>query len=98
MSDETKKDTKKAKTNRMTEEEILQDYPHAKVGTLCFLGTEQKQAVKIVCTEDGCDRERLVRTSDLWQVSRCDACTRKARRVRAKARRAEKKAAKADES
>ena len=88
-TDETKKVTK---ANRMTEEEILQDYPHAKAGTLSFLGTEQKQAVKITCMEEGCEKERTVRTSDLWQVKRCDACTRKTRRVRAKARRAAKKA------
>ena len=98
MTDEAKntdgtKD-KKAKANRMTEEEILQDYPHAKPGTLTFLGAEQKQAVKITCTEEGCEKERTVRTSDLWQVKRCDACTRKARRARAKAKRAEKKAEK----
>jgi len=98
MTDEAKKNDgdKKAKkaANRMTEEEILQDYPHAKPGTLTFLGAEQKQAVKIVCTEDGCEKERTVRTSDLWQVKRCDACTRKARRARAKAKRAKAKAEK----
>jgi hypothetical protein len=91
-TDGTEEAKAKKTANRMTEEEILQDYPHAKPGTLVFLGAEQKQAVKIVCTEEGCEKERTVRTSDLWQVRRCDACTRKARRARAKQRRAEKKA------
>jgi len=105
MSEETKTvsagaegEEKKSRANRMTEEEILLDYPHAKPGTLCFLPLENKQAIQIVCVEEGCENERRVRTSDLWQVKRCHACTRKARRARAKQRRAEKKAREAEEA
>jgi hypothetical protein len=44
-----------------------------------------------------CGRKRLVRTSDLFQVNKCEACTLKARRAKAKARRLAKKKAKEDE-
>ena len=93
----------KRTANRMTEEELLLDYPHVRPGTLTFLALENKQAVTIACQhvkEDGevCGRERQVRTSDLWQVNKCHACTRKARREAAKARRAKKKAAEAAEA
>ena len=100
MSEETKSAGAegKGRANRMTEEELLLDYPHVKPGTLTFLALENKQAVKIACTEEGCTNERQVRTSDLWQVKRCHACTRKARRARAKQRRAEKKAREAEET
>lgn len=84
---------KKAKGNRMGEEEILALYPHAKPGTLRFLGTENKQVVTIGCIEDGCDATREVRTSDLFQVKRCRACTLKARRANTKAKRVAKRLA-----
>lgn len=100
----TKEDKPKKRTaNRMGEDELLADYPHVIPGTLGFLADENKQIVTISCQatkEDGsqCGRERKVRTSDLWQVTKCDACTRKARRENAKAKRKAKKAeeAKAD--
>ena len=47
----------------------------------------------IGCVEDGCDATREVRTSDLFQVKRCRACTLKNRRASTKAKRAAKKAA-----
>ena len=97
------KPKKAKKANRMTEDELLADYPHVVVGTLGFLATEQKQVVTISCQHpkdddsgDVCGRERKVRTSDLWQVDKCDACTRKVRRANAKARRKAKKAAQAE--
>ena len=84
---------KKAKKigNRMTPEEVYEEYPHAVRGSLHFDREANKQAVTIVCTEEGCSNEREVYTSDLWQVRRCDSCTRKARRARARARRKEKR-------
>jgi len=86
-------------SSRMTEEELLQDYPHVVPGTLTFLDSENKQAVKITCANEGCEKTRTVRTSDLWQVEHCEACTRKARRERARERRkAKKDADKADAS
>lgn len=88
----------KKRTNRLNEEVLLAEYPHAKPGTLHFLPNENKQAVTIACTfEDPdtgevCGREREVRTSDLFQVDKCELCTVKARRAKAKARRVAKKA------
>ena len=82
-------ETKKG-ANRMTMEELAEDYPsHVFVpGSLAFLVGENKQAVKIVCE---CGKERLTRTSDLHQVSSCEACTRKARRERQRAKRKAKR-------
>ena len=88
--DEPKKD---AKSNRMTEEELIQDYPHMIPGTLTYLIAENKQSVKILCETEGCEATREVRTSDLWQVKKCEACARKLRRERARERRKEKKEA-----
>jgi len=94
----------KRTANRMGEDELLADYPHVKPGTLGFLADENKQVVTISCqapkdddSGEICGRERKVRTSDLWQVTKCDACTRKARRAKAKAKRAEAKANKSTE-
>jgi hypothetical protein len=44
-----------------------------------------------------CGRKRTVRTSDLFQVNKCEACTLKARRAKAKAKRRAKKAKEAKE-
>ena len=87
------KDADKKATNRMTEEEILEDYPHVVPGSLTFVDTSSKQQVKIRCATEGCERERSVFTSDLWQVSQCESCTRKGRRERARGKRKAKKAA-----
>ncbi len=91
-------DTKatKTKTNRMGEEDLSKKYPQVVPGSLRFLQNENKQAVKVNCIEDECQNTREVRTSDLFQVTRCVPCTAKARTERAKAKRAEKKAAKAE--
>jgi hypothetical protein len=86
---ETKTETKA--TKRMTFEELQAENPSRKLvaGSLCWLEAENKQAVRIACD---CGKERLVRTSDLWQVERCEACTRKARREHARERRKARKA------
>ena len=88
-----KKAAKKG-SNRMTFEDIQQDYPNHSIvaGSLVFLETENKQQVSILCAIDGCDHTRKVRTSDLWQVENCTACTRKAKRERAREKRKAKKA------
>jgi hypothetical protein len=84
---------KKVAVKRMTMEELTQEYPNQKIvaGSLCWLEVEEKQAVKIACSTEGCNRERTVRTSDLHQVTRCEACTRKAQRDKARERRKAKK-------
>jgi hypothetical protein len=82
----------KKRSNRLSEEVLLAEYPHVVPGTLHFLPNENKQAVTIACVEEDCDKTREVRTSDLFQVKRCEICTIKDRRRRAKARRAAKKA------
>jgi hypothetical protein len=89
-----KPEAKKVKSSRMTIEEICAEYPDQKIvaGSLGFLEDEQKQTVRIACSVEGCNRERTVRTSDLWQVEMCEACTRKERRGRARARRQARKA------
>ena len=93
MSETTEKKAKGA--NRMTIEELTEDYPsHTFVpGSLSFLESENKQAVKIVCATEGCERTRQVRTSDLHQVSFCEVCHRKAKRERAREKRRAKRAA-----
>ena len=85
------KPAKKA-SNRMSEDELREDYPHVVLGSLIFIESENKQAVTISCTSEGCEGTRQVRTSDLWQVDKCEACTRKDRRERARDRRRDKKA------
>ena len=96
---ETEEKVRKPKgANRMTEEELMEDYPQVVAGTLTFIGTENKQAVKITCSTEGCERQRTVRTSDLWQVDKCESCTRRARRERARERRKAKKEAEAAET
>lgn len=85
-------DTKVAKAaKRMTFEELQAENPSRQLiaGSLCWLEAENKQAVTIACS---CGKHRIVRTSDLWQVERCEACTRKARREHARERRKAKKA------
>jgi len=85
------------RTNRLNEETLAGLYPHVKPGTLHFMPNENKQACVIACvfedpdTGEVCGREREVRTSDLFQVDKCDVCTIKARRAKAKARRTAKK-------
>lgn len=86
----------KGASNRMTEEELIEDYPHVVAGSLSFIETENKQAVEILCSTEGCEHTRKVRTSDLWQVEKCQACTRKDRRERARDRRKAKKADKVE--
>jgi hypothetical protein len=103
QGDSTVEKPKKKRTNRLSEEVLLAEYPHVIPGTLHFLPNENKQAVKIACsfedpeTGEVCGKERVVRTSDLFQVNKCEVCTIKARRAKAKARRAAKKA-EADEA
>ena len=88
-------DEKKKQGNRMTFEELTEDYPsHTFVpDSLRFLETENKQAVTIICAAEGCERTRQLRTSDLHQVSFCEVCTRKARRERQRERRRAKREA-----
>jgi hypothetical protein len=87
-------DKKVVKTSRMSFEEICAEHPTRKIvtGSLSWLEAEEKQAVRITCSTEWCGRERTVRTSDLWQVEHCEACTRKARREHARDRRKAKKA------
>ena len=94
-NDTTKDQGKKKRTNRLSEEVLQAEYPHIVPGTLHFLPNENKQSVTIKCIEEDCENTRDVRTSDLFQVKRCEVCTLQERRRRAKAKRAEKKAASA---
>jgi len=91
-------ETKAKKATRMNEELLIEQYPHVVPSSLHFLPNENKQAVTITCIEEGCDKTREVRTSDLFQVKRCEVCTIKSRREKAKVRRASKKADAASET
>lgn len=101
MTEESK--PRKLRSTRLNEEILKAEYPHMIEGTLHFLPGERKQAVQIACTyvdpktEEVCGREREVRTSDLFQVNKCEICTLKARRAKAKARRAARNAEDAEE-
>lgn len=74
---------------RIPEEVLVAEYPHVVPGTLHFIESERKQAVSIHCVD--CGAERTVRTSDLFQVKRCELCSLKARRAKAREKRAAKR-------
>lgn len=76
---------------RLTEAYLLSKYPHIIPGSLRWDDEAGKQTVTIRCTADGCDEERDVHTSDLFQVTMCVAHAKEAR----KARKTEAKAQKA---
>jgi hypothetical protein len=98
----TQPEPRKPRSTRLNEEILKAEYPHMVSGTLHFLPEENKQAVTIRCTYvdpvsgDVCGKEREVRTSDLFQVNKCEICTLKARRAKAKARRAKAREAEAN--
>ncbi len=53
------------------EAELAAKYPHVKPGTLGFDDAAQKYHVTIACQHPGCEAERRVFTSDLFQVKLC---------------------------
>jgi hypothetical protein len=86
-----------------TEKTLKQKYPHIKDGTLRnatkgmatpgytpeeITKYNHKRSVTINCTNDGCNNQRRIATSDLAQVKLCENCTRLARNTRKRARRA----------
>ena len=52
-----------------------------------------KQTLEITCCEPGCGETRRIATQDLFQVSRCEACTKAAKRAKKNAGKAPRKAA-----
>ena len=74
---------------KLTEASLRERYENQKIvaGSLQMLEDEGKQAIQIVCSVEGCDTERLVRTSDLFQVTKCEICTLRARANARKSRR-----------
>ena len=75
------------KKRRLNEDQIREKYPdhNIKEGSLRFLEAEGKQIVVIICA---CGNEREVRTSDLFQVTKCRECKaleRKAKRQKPEA-------------
>ena len=70
------------------EAEIIRKYPDRrfKPGSLLPAGAVEefghKRSIVILCSE--CDAERRVATSDIFHVSRCAECTKKARSKKAK--------------
>jgi hypothetical protein len=73
---------------KLTEESLVARYPNVRIveGSLTMLEDERKQAVTILCATEGCSERRVVRTSDLFQVSRCELCTLRARAEARKSR------------
>lgn len=72
----------------------LGKYPHAKADTLSFDAASNKYSVEIVCTECGAEGRRVF-TSDLFQVTTCEDCAKKAKASRKAAKKAEIEEAKA---
>jgi hypothetical protein len=75
-------------------QENLTKYPHAKAETLQFDSASNKYSVEITCTECGAEGRRVF-TSDLFQVTTCEECAKKAKASRKAAKKAEIEAAKA---
>ena len=89
------------KVKRLTAETIQAKYPGVVEGSLRYLDPSGeipdgmvrwvgKQVVQRVCSE--CGETFTLATSDLFQKSRCDACTKAHRKAANKAKRAEAKA------
>ena len=76
---------------KLTEAGLSERYSEQSIveGSLTFLEEEGKQAVTILCRVDGCSTERQVRTSDLFQVTKCEICTLRARANARKTRRSQ---------
>lgn len=64
---------KGGKSRRMTEEQILAKRSHAIAGTLGYNEKSRKQEMDFTCTFPGCDVVERVATSDLHQVTMCEA-------------------------
>ena len=86
------KSTRVSKSKRMNEKALKAKYPGVIVGTLVHDEITGKQHVEILCAKKGCKVERIVATSDLFQVRYCPEHTLTERRARraevAKARKA----------
>jgi len=81
-----------AKSRRKTEDEIRKEYPHVVEGSMTWNEGAGKQQVKITCAHDGCEEQREVFTSDLFQVRMCSTHRKEQRAEARKARQAEQKA------
>lgn len=79
------------RSRRMSATEIEAKYKHVNKGSVRFDAIKNKQVSTITCTDPsakGCEAEREVFTSDLFQVSTCEGCKGDARK---QAREAQKK-------
>lgn len=72
--------------------ENLAKYAHALVETLRFDAISNKYSVNIKCVKCG-NTERVVHTSDLFQVDTCTACSAEAKKEARASKKAELKAA-----
>ena len=77
-----------SRARRTEEAELLKKYPHMVEGTLRMNEERNKQEAEIECTHPGCEKRRVVFTSDLFQVNMCDDH----RKEQAKAKKAAKDA------
>ena len=76
------------RSRRIEATELEGKYPHMIKGSLGFDEVAEKQTARITCTHPGCDNERTVFTSDLFQVKVCED-HKKAQRAQARKARAE---------
>ena len=67
---------------RTTETELRAKYPHVIEGTLEYDAQRNKQSVLIQCSHPGCEEQRRVFTSDLFQVSMCEEHKKEAKKAK----------------
>lgn len=71
-----------SRARRKAEDELLGKYPHLIKGTLRFNDKTNKQEGEIKCQHPGCDKTRIVATSDMHQVSMCEDHKKEQAKVR----------------
>ena len=82
------------KSRRMSEEDILAEYPNVIKGafdgqTLRWNEAAGKQEAQVSCGIEGCKETRIAFTSDLFQVKTCMTHRKEQRKVARQARKAE---------
>lgn len=85
---EIEKALKANRSRRIEASDLEKKYSHMVKGSLGFDEVAEKQTAKIVCTHPGCENQRTVFTSDLFQVKVCED-HKKAQRAAARKSRAE---------
>ncbi len=74
------------KSRRTGEDVLLKKYPHMVEGTLRMNEKSNKQECEIACQHPGCEEQRTVATSDLFQVSMCTEHSKEQAKARKEAK------------